>query len=104
VPDRLKTQLKVNNSPIDLNEFSHEFITRIVICAVAMLKGGTEVKSLIFSLEGDKVSLIVNEKTVPLSAFPRDALIGTFSGMVSSLKGVDRLNRANNIQIQIKSN
>ena len=95
MPMKYETILKVNDIPIDLNEFAHEFITRIVICAVSMLKGGTEVKELVFSLQDNKPVLIINKKTVPLSAFPRDALIGTFTGMVSSLRGVDRVNKIN---------
>ncbi len=103
MPEKLETRIKVNNNPIELNEFAHGFVTNIVLCAVSMLKGGSEVKSLVFTLEGEKVSLVINEKNVPLSPFPRDALIGTFTGMVSSLRGVDRVNRVNNLQIRIKS-
>ena len=90
---KLETKLMVNNTPIELNEFAHDYITRIAICAVSMLKGGADVRSLVFDLEGDKPSLVINEKTVLLSAFPRDALVGTFTGMASSLKGVHEINR-----------
>ncbi len=93
MPEKLKTQLKVNDSLIELNEFAHEFITRIVICAVSMLKGGTGVKSLVFNLEGEEVDLTINDKAIPLSAFPKDALVCTFTGMVSSLRGVDQINK-----------
>jgi hypothetical protein len=95
MPMKYETILEVNDIPIDLNEFTHEFVTRIVICAVSMLKGGAEVQALVFSLQDDKPVLTINEKTVPLSAFPRDALIGTFTGMVSSLRGVHRVNKIN---------
>lgn len=39
MPAKYETVLKVNDVQIDLNEFAHQFITRIVICAVSMLKG-----------------------------------------------------------------
>jgi hypothetical protein len=100
MPAKLETSLKVNDTPIDLNEFAHNYITQIVICAVSMLKGGQNVSSLAFNLEGKKVSLIINEKPVPLTPFPRDAVIGTFTGMASSLRGVREINK---LQIDIKS-
>jgi hypothetical protein len=100
VPKKYESVLKVNDVQIDLNEFAHEFITRIVLCAVSMLKGGADVKELSFNLEDDKPDLVINCQTVPLSAFPRDALVGTFAGMVSSLRGVKQVNR---LQIKMKA-
>jgi len=92
---KYETVLRVNDIKVDLNEFAHEFITRIIICAVSMLKGGAEVKELVFDLRDNHPTLIINQKTVPLSAFPRDALIGTFTGMVSSLRGVNQVSKIN---------
>ena len=100
MPAKYATRLKVNEASIELNEFAHEFVTRIVICAVSMLKGGEEVKELLFDLGDNKLNLVINHKTIPLSAFPKDALVGTFTGMVSSLKGVDQINKLN---IEIKA-
>lgn len=100
MPLTLETKLKVNEIPIDLNEFAHNYITQIVLCAVSMLKGGQDVRSLAFNLEGDDVSLIINDKKVPLSPFPRAAVIGTFTGTVSSLRGVNKINK---LQINIQS-
>lgn len=87
-----ETSLFVNNTPIELNEFAHQYIAQIVLCAVSMLKGGNDVKTLVYSLDGNVSSLTINNLSVPLSAFPRDALRGTFSGMASSLRGVDKVN------------
>ena len=100
MPVKYETVLKVNETKIDLNEFAHEYVTRIVLCAVSMLKGGTEVKELVYTLEGNKTALVINNKSVPLSAFPRDALLGTFTGVASSLRGVDQIN---NLNIEIKA-
>jgi hypothetical protein len=100
MPIKYESELRVNDLQIDLNEFAHEYVTRIVLCAVSMLKGGADVKELSFNLEGNKPDLVINHKTVPLSAFPRDALVGTFTGMVSSLRGVDKVKR---LQIRMKA-
>ncbi len=97
---RRETELFVDDIKIDLNEFAHGFITNIVICAVSMLKGGENVKSLVFNLEKKQPKLMINEKAIPLSPFPRDALVGTFTGMVSSLKGVSQIE---NLRILIKT-
>ena len=93
------TKLEVNENPIDLNEFAHQYVTRIVISAVSLLKGGENVKSLVFTIEDHKPKLVINEKVIPLSPFPRDALTGTFTGMVASLKGVNKIDR---LRIEIK--
>jgi hypothetical protein len=100
MPVKYETILKVNEVQIELNEFAHEFITQIVICSVSMLKGGEAVTELVFNLEGNKPSLIINRRTVPLSAVPRDALVGTFTGMVSSLRGVNRVDK---LEIELKA-
>ena len=92
---KYETILKVNDVQIDLNEFAHEFITRIVICAVSMLKGGSDVKELVYTMEGNKTALVINNIAVPLSAFPRDALVHAFTGMASSLRGVNQVNKLN---------
>jgi hypothetical protein len=96
-----KTNLTVNAVNVDLNEFAHGFVTNIVICAVSMLKGGEDVKSLFFTLENHKPNLVINGKTIPLSSFPRDALVGTITGMVSTLKGITHIE---SISITIKAN
>ncbi|MBN1191244.1 MAG: hypothetical protein JXA46_15925 [Dehalococcoidales bacterium] len=96
-----KTSLFVNNVRIDLNEFAHNYVTRIVLCAVSMLKGGSDVRTLLFTLENEKTGLVINDLTVPLSPYPRDALRGTFSGMASSLRGVDKIDSLR-IEINLK--
>jgi hypothetical protein len=88
----LKTKLFVNGVQVNLNEFAHQYLTRVIICAVSMLKGGENVKTLIFTLDGQKPELVINDNKVPLSPFPRQALVGTITGLVSSLRGVDAIN------------
>jgi len=98
---KLETKLVVNGIPIELNEVAHKFLTNIMICAVSMLKGGNNVTTLDYSLDGDQVSLIINDQIIPLSPFPRDAVKGTISGMVSSLKGVHKID---SLQVKIQMN
>ena len=82
----LKTSLTVNGKAVELNEYAHNYLTNIVVCAVSMLKGYEEINSLTFTFEGDKATLTINGKPIPLVRYPRVALIGTFKGTVSSLK------------------
>lgn len=100
MPVKYQTVLKVNDVPIDLNEFAHEYISRIVLCAVGMLKGGSDVKDLLYNMEGNQTGLIINHVAIPLSAFPRDALVCTFTGMASSLRGVHQIDK---LEIEMKA-
>jgi hypothetical protein len=85
---QLVTKLFVNGEAINLNEFAHQYLTKVIICAVSMLKGGDNVKTLDFTFDGKKPVLVINDKTIPLSPFPKQALVGTITGLVSSLRGV----------------
>ena len=69
-----QTKLTINSAPVDLNEFAHGYITRIVICAVSMFKGGEDVKDLLYTIEGKESKLVINGKEVILSPFPNGAL------------------------------
>jgi hypothetical protein len=100
MPDKFKTQLTVNDMPVELNEFAHQFITNIVICAVSILKGGEDVKTLNYSIVGSKIDLVINDKRIPLTPFPKAAVTGTITGMVSSLRGV---NKIDNLILEIKA-
>jgi hypothetical protein len=95
-----KTKLTINASPVDLNEFAHGYVTRIVICAVSMFKGGENVQDLLYTIEGRESRLVINGKEVILGSFTRPALFGTVTGMVSSLRGV---NKVDSLQIEIKA-
>jgi hypothetical protein len=96
---KFETRLFVNNKRVELNEFAHQYVTNIVLCAVSMLKGGEKVNTLAFTLDGGQTGLVINNVSIPLSPFPRDALRGTFSGMASSLRGV---NEINNLRIELR--
>ena len=40
---------------------------------------------------GEKISVKVNGKQIPLSGFPSDVIKNTVCGMLKSLKGVDEI-------------
>jgi hypothetical protein len=82
-----QTKLTINSKSIDLNEFAHEYVTDVVICAVSKFRGGENVKELVYDIEGKKSNLIINGKQVILTPFPNDAFWGTVTGMVSALRG-----------------
>jgi hypothetical protein len=92
MPLNFQTKLTINSNPIDLNEFAHGYVTRIVICAVSMFKGGENVNDLLYTIEGKESKLVINGKHVILSPFPNGALFGTVTGMVSALREVNKVN------------
>jgi hypothetical protein len=98
--DDFQTKLAINSRPVDLNEFAHGYVTRIVLCAVSMFKGGENVKDLIYTIDGKNSRLVINDKLVALGSFTNLALFGTVTGMVSSLKGVTTVNT---LKIEIKA-
>jgi hypothetical protein len=95
-----QTKLIINFKPIDLNEFAHEYVTRMVICAVSTFKGGENVKDLLYIIEGKKSDLVINGNPVVLTAFPKDAFFGTVIGMVSALRGG---NNVDTLKLEIKT-
>jgi hypothetical protein len=95
-----KTRLTINSKPVDLNEFAHNYVTRIVLCAVSMFKGGENVKELYYSIKGKESELVINDAPVVLGSFTKPALFGTVTGMVSSLRGVSQVDT---LKIEIKA-
>jgi len=87
----LKTELEVNNTPVELNPFVDEFLTRTVLGAVSSLKGARNINELILYLERDDVEIVVNGNALPLTPFPKEIITNTLIGLVSPLKGVDKV-------------
>jgi len=52
---------------------------------------------------GDQVEIKVNDKKIPLSAFPKDIIMHTIKGLVETLKGVDPPVKSIQITIEIES-
>ena len=87
----LKTELEVNNAPVELNPFVHEFLTRTVVGGVSSLKGTGNIQNLELNLERDDVKIIVNGNELPLTPFPKEIISSTIIGLVSPLKGMDKV-------------
>ena len=51
-------------------------------------------------LEHDDVTVVANGEQLPLTPFPNDIIANTITGLVSSLKGVDRIE---SLKIKIKA-
>ncbi len=85
-----KTELVVNNEPIELNPFTEQFLSQTVLGGVSALRGADDIQNLELYLEPGDVRVIVNGDALPVTPFPRDIITSTIVGMVSSLKGVDR--------------
>ena len=96
----LKTELEINNVPVELNPFVHEFLTRTVVGAVSSLKGAGNILGLELYLERDDVKLVVNGNELPLTPFPKEIITNTIIGLVSPLKGVDKVD---SLQINVKA-
>lgn len=97
---RLKTELEVNNVPVELNPFVDEFLTRTVVGAVSSLKGAENIQSLKLYLERNDVKIIVNGNELPLTPFPKEIINSAIIGLVSPLKGVDKVD---SLKINIKA-
>jgi hypothetical protein len=95
-----QTTLSVNTKAVPLNEFAHGYVTQIVLCAVSMFKGGENVKDLHYTINGKKTELIINDHPIVLGHFTHDALFGTVTGMVSSLRDV---NKVDTLKLDIKA-
>ena len=96
----LKTELEINNVPVELNPFVHEFLTRTVVGAVSSLKGSGNILGLELYLERDDVKIVVNGNELPLTPFPKEIITNTIIGLVSPLKGVDKVD---SLQINVKA-
>jgi hypothetical protein len=87
-----KAQLSVNNSAIDMNEFTEEFLAQVTVGAVNTLKGVEYIRTIELNQDRGDVTVKVNGEEIDLTPFPNDVIANTLSGLVSTLKGVDKTN------------
>jgi hypothetical protein len=71
-----------------------------VVGAVSSLKGTEDIRDLELHLERGDVKLILNRNDVPLTPFPKEILTNTIIGLVSSLKGVGKID---SLKIDVKA-
>ena len=88
-----RINLSVNEVPVEIDYFVQGFIDHTVAGMIAALEGTGEIRSLMVSLEGDNVAVILNDSVVPINPFANKIMRNTIEGMVSSLKGVSEVNR-----------
>ncbi len=87
----LKTELEVNNVPVELNPFVQEFLTRTVVGGISSLRGTGNIQHAELRLERDDVGIIVNGNELPLTSFAKEIITNTIIGLVSPLKGFDKV-------------
>ena len=88
-----KVDLYVNSKPVPIEDFVQEFIERVVIGMLKVLKGTGEIKVVHLSINGDIVGLKLNNALVPANPFINKFIKNTVIGMASSLKGVGQIDR-----------
>ena len=87
--------LLVNDRPIELDYFAQNFIDHTIGGILAGLEGVGEIKSVALSIEGDKVTINLNNAVLSINPFVSKITRNTTVGMVSSLKGVGEINKVN---------
>jgi hypothetical protein len=86
--------LTVNDMPINLDYFVHEYIEHVVGGIMASLRDTGEIESLKLSIDNEgQVAVNLNGADVPLKYFPNKIIKATIFGMVSPLKGVSQVDR-----------
>ena len=82
--------LSVNDVPIKLDYFVHDYIEHVVGGILASLKDTGEIESLKLTIDNKgQVKINLNGSAVPLKPFPNEIIKSTILGMVSPLKGVE---------------
>jgi hypothetical protein len=80
--------LSVNEVSIQLDYFVQGFIDHTIAGMVAALEGTGEIKTLFVSIEGDNVTIKLNNELVPINLFATKIIRSTILGMLATLKGV----------------
>ena len=84
---------------IELNPFAERFLARTVVGAVSSLKGAENIRDLELHMERDDVKIVVNGNELPLASFPKEIITGTITGLVSSLKEV---NKVDSLRVKVR--
>jgi len=90
-----QVSLLVNDQPVEIDYFVQGFIDHTIGGILAGLEGAEEIKSMDASMEGEKVVINLNNALVPTNPFVSDLIRNTIVGMVSSLKGVGKIDKVN---------
>jgi hypothetical protein len=94
-----RVSLSVNDAPIELDYFVHDYIDYVVGGIIASLRDTGEIEKLQLNIDNEgQVTINLNDADVPIKYFPNEIIKATIMGMVSLLKGVDKVN---NLEITI---
>ena len=86
-----KIELSVNDKPIKLDYFVAGYVDHVIGGIVASLKDTGEIKTLELTIDNEsQVKIILNGADVPLTPFPVEIIRSTVTGIVATLKGVDK--------------
>ena len=94
-----EVSLFVNDSPVALDYFVQSFIDHSLGGMLAALEVTGEIRTLDVTIEGDKVAINLNSALVSTNPFVNKIMKSTIVGMLSSLRGVDEINK---VKIDIK--
>ena len=96
-----QVSLSVNDVPINLDYFVHDYIDHVISGILASLQGTGEIESLELYIDNEgQVTINLNNADLSLKYFPNEIIKSTIMGMVSPLKGVSDVYR---LQLNIKS-
>jgi hypothetical protein len=77
--------------PIKLDYFVAGYIDHVIGGIVASLKDTSDIKACKLTIDNEgQVKIVLNGADIPLSYFPMEIIKNTITGMVSTLKGVDK--------------
>jgi hypothetical protein len=97
-----KTTLSVNNVPITLDFFVHEYLEKVVGGIIASLNDTGDIESLELSIDNSgEIKIHLNDADVPLKEFPVQIIRSTIEGLVTPLKGVEGV--INTVEIKIQA-
>jgi hypothetical protein len=98
-----QVSLSVNNMPIKLDYFVHEYIEHVIGGVVGSLRDTGEIDSLELSIDNEgQVEINLNGSVIPLKEFPIEIIRKTIFGMIAPLKGVSEVNEVSRLEITIK--
>ena len=97
-----KATLSVNNVPITLDFFVHEYLEKVVGGIISSLNDTGDIDSLELIIDNSgEVRINLNGADVPLKEFPVQIIRSTIEGIVAPLKGVE--SAVNTVEIKITS-
>lgn len=97
-----QVELSVNNSPIQLDYFVHEYMEKVISGIIASLHNTGVIENLEMTIDNcGEVAIRLNGADISLKEFPVQIIRSTIAGMVMPLKGVE--GDINTVAIKISS-